>query len=172
MSQENQVYLLAWNDDPPKSLIATERLYPGCQLVILEKRDFRSRRFLDQLHRLWRLRGQALVFFFHSLDDINTPLLLGWSSLLHRCRHTVLLDEAGNKKVYGRWRWLGLLPITLVALILDACAFLHSLVILKFGLRRARPVILSRADVIDVDVAYLFPYPMSRYTIGGAMSHV
>jgi glycosyltransferase involved in cell wall biosynthesis len=172
MTKQGLIYLVPWNDDPAKSLAAVQAVYPGHKIVVVEKKALRRNGFMGQLRALRQLRGKAVVFYFLSLDNLNAPLLLAWIGFLHRCASTVLLDEAGNKTVYGRWSCLRLAPIIALAIFVDVVTLLCSWVFLKSGLWRRSKSISAQVATPDVDIAYLFPYPMSRFDVGGAISHV
>jgi glycosyltransferase involved in cell wall biosynthesis len=164
--------VVPWNDDAAKSLAAVQALYPSYETVIVKKRALRESPFIEQVRMLRRLRGKAVVFVFRSLNDFNALHLLPWIGLLHRCSITVLVDNAGNKKVYGPWSWLRLAPVTVLAAISDVFVLLFSFIRLKIVLRRRFSPPRSAATVATAPLIYLFPHPMLRSSVGGAMSHV
>jgi glycosyltransferase involved in cell wall biosynthesis len=172
MSGADRVFVVPWNDDPARSLAAARALYPRHAVVMVEKRKLRESPFREQIRILRRLRGKAVVFCFRSLTDLSAPLLLRWIGLLHRCPVTVWLDDAGNKRVYRHWGWFYLAPLTAFAIASDACVLLVSLVRLKIGLRGPFGSAGSGVARADGALAYLFPHPMLRSSVGGAMSHV
>lgn len=172
MTSNSTIHLLAWNDDPGKGLAAVEGIYPGCDIKLVEKKAIRQNGLSPKIRALRGLRGKAFVLYFRSLDDISAPLLLVWIGLLHRCEKTVLLDEEGNSRTYSRLSGFAALPKTLCALLCDAFFLLFSLT----RLSAARSV-TARWDC-DAEpkeltqMAYLFPFPHTRFEVGGAMSHV
>jgi glycosyltransferase involved in cell wall biosynthesis len=150
-------------------------LYPGATLQFLSHRELRELGWRRQLAFFRGLKGQALVFFFKSLEQLNEPQLLAWTGLIHRCRETVLADEAGRTRVYRRRDWLRLFPSFLLSGLLDGAILLLSYVILRLWLLWIRPVPLGRAPKEKsnpLDFAYLYPYPLDRAVFGGAMTHV
>lgn len=85
----------------------------------------------------------------------------------------MLLDQSGDRKLYRRWSWLNLTPKIACALACDAISLLRTLL----SIRTARIWRLpsSRLRLMPAEkqeIAYLFPYPRSRFEVGGAMSHV
>lgn len=172
MSRKHRVYVVAWNDDPTKALAATKRVYPRHDLELVGKKELRHGGFFERIRRLRGLRGNSLVFCFRSLDDMSAPRLMAWMGLFHRCAATVFLDETGRKVTYGRWSLLRLTPLTAVALLCDFAVLLCSWIWLKLSLRRTYvPAPVSR-EKGGSDIAYLFPYPMFRFEVGGAISHI
>src|SRR5262249_22039832 len=147
-------------------------LYPENEVVIVEKRKLRESPFREQVRILRQLRGRAVVFCFRSLTDVTAPLLLQWIGFFHRCHVTIWLDDAGNRKVHQRWSWLYLVPITLFAVASDVWVFLISFVRLKSDLLRPMTRPGSSVKTAEGILAYLFSYPLLRFCVGGAMSHV
>jgi glycosyltransferase involved in cell wall biosynthesis len=172
MTSSSTVHVLAWNDDPGKGLTAVEEIYPGCDLKLVEKKAIRQNDLRPKIRALRALRGKAFVLYFRSLDDISAPLLLVWIGLLHRCEKTVLLDEAGNSRTYSRLSGFAALPKTLCALLCDAFFLLSSLIQLSAaGSIAVQGDCDAEAEELT-QMAYLFPFPHTRFEVGGAMSHV
>ena len=169
--KKKRVFVVPWNDDPARSLAAVRTVYPAGEIIFLEKRKLRRIGFFKHLFYLRQFRGEAFVFFFRSIDELNAPLLLAWVGLFHRCAATVLLDESGNKKIYTWRSWFHLAPLTAIAVICDVLTLLCSFAVLQTGLKWRRRAAM-RTSSTELDLAYLFPYPMARAAIGGAMSHV
>src|SRR5262249_44269672 len=166
------VFVVPWNDDPARSLAAVRALFPADDIVIVEKRKLRESPLREQFRMLRQLRGKAVVFCFRSLADLTAPLLLQWVGFLHRCPVTLWLDDAGNKTVHRRWSWLYLTPITLFAIASDACVLLTGLVSLEWGLRSPLRHAPSRTRAAGDGLGYLFPHPLLRARVGGAMSNM
>jgi glycosyltransferase involved in cell wall biosynthesis len=169
--KKKRVFVVPWNYDPARSLAAVRTVYPEREIIFLEKRKLRRIGFLKQLFYLRQFKGEAFVFFFRSIEELNAPLLLAWIGLLHRCPATVLLDESGNKKIYTWRSWFHLAPLTAIAVICDVLTLLCSFAVLRTGLRWRRRAAM-RTSGTELNLAYLFPYPMARMGVGGAMSHV
>jgi len=170
---ERIVFLLVWSGN----VVQAEKLvcvrYPGCRIEILSHRELRESGWKGQVRALRRLRGEALVFYFSSLEHLHERLLFAWSGILHRCGETSFIDSAGRMERYRRTDWISLLPGTIVAALHDLFSFFVNWVALQL-LRFVRPKpmqLLSGAEC-DLDVAYLFPSPFHRLGPGGAMSHV
>jgi hypothetical protein len=47
-----------------------------------------------QLHKLRQLEGEAFVIFADSVESLGEPMLLRWTTLVHRCRENVLADQS------------------------------------------------------------------------------
>jgi glycosyltransferase involved in cell wall biosynthesis len=172
MSGAERIFVVPWNDDPARSLAAVQALYPHDEILTVDKRSLRESALAQQVNQLRQLRGKAVVFCFRSLNDLNAPILLPWIGLLHRCPVTVLLDDSGNKKIYGRWSWLPLLPLTAGAMFVDAGVLLLSFIKLNVALLRRPTAVSLNCAVAGAPLAYLFPHPLLRSAVGGAMSHI
>lgn len=157
--------------DDARRIVETH--YRDCELIILSHRELREAGWKGQIRALSKLRGEAMVFYCQSVEQIYQPQLLGWTSLVHRCRDTVLSDANGHFRVYRRTDWIRLFPKTFLSALCDAFVLLSSWILLQL-LRHAKgeypaPV---NASENDLDVCYLYPYPLDHSTIGGALSHV
>ncbi|HJX85737.1 MAG TPA: hypothetical protein VJ723_15460, partial [Candidatus Angelobacter sp.] len=137
MTSDSTIYVVSWNGDPAENIAALQAMYPRRKIVAVAKKSLTANNVAGRIRVLRQLRGEALVFFSRSLDDLTSPLLLASLGLFHRCTATVLLDSAGNKRQYGRFYWLRLTPA--LGLVLDLVTLLRSFVLLKVGLRRSSP---------------------------------
>jgi len=157
--------------DDAKRIVAAH--YPDCELTVLPHRELREAGWKGQIRALSKLKGEAIVFYCQSLEQIYQPQLLAWTSLAHRCRDTVLADASGHFRVYRRTDWIRLFPKTLLSALCDAFVLLSSWILLQL-LRYAKGEYSAavNAGENDLDVCYLYPYPLDRSTIGGALSHV
>src|SRR5215467_13948247 len=145
MSRVDRVFLIPWNDDPQKGRAITQALYPGSGIIVLDKRSFRESSFTKQIRTLRGFRGKALVLSVRSLSDLNTPILLPWIGLLHRCPVTVVIDDDGNKQIYGRWSWVRSIPNAAFAVTFDACVLFLSLLWVRIALWRGSAPIATDA---------------------------
>ncbi len=169
------VYVHPWTGraEVARELIAN--LYAGATLQFLSHRQLREGGWRRQLAAFRSLKGQALVFFFKSLEEADELQLLPWIGLIHRCTQTVLADEAGQTRVYRRADWLRLFPSFLLSGLLDGAVLLVSYVILRLLMLWIRPVPpggRQQGTTNGFDLAYLYPYPLDRAVFGGAMTHV
>ena len=175
MRSGSTVFIHPWTGRAEAACKAVASLYPGATLQVLSHRELRELGWRGQLAAFRSLRGQALVFFFKSLEEADELQLLSWMGLLHRCKETVLADEVGQTRVYRRADWLGLFPSFLLSGLLDGSVLALSYFILRL-LRpwiRPRPLRRERKErTSEFDVAYLYPYPLDRAAVGGAMTHV
>jgi glycosyltransferase involved in cell wall biosynthesis len=167
------VYLLVWTGDAGQAETIVRGYYPGCEIKLLSHRVLREGGWKGQVRALRRLRGEAVVFYFQSLEELHERLLLAWSGLLHRCRETSLLDSGGVIERYRKASWISLLPVTVLAALNDLFIFVFSWLALQFlRLRKSRPVESPPHPEYDLDIAYLYPFPLVRPSPGGAMSHM
>jgi glycosyltransferase involved in cell wall biosynthesis len=170
MSHPRTVYLHVWTGAPHQALALVEEHFPGAEIVELSHRQLRARGWKSQLHCLHKLRGEAFVVYFESLDEAPQLQLVLWSGLAHRCQKTVVTDSAGNFRAYRRRDWLWLFPKAFASAVLDASLLLGSLLLLWLWKSIARPRPF-RGTADGHGVAYLFPYPFVREVAGGAISH-
>jgi glycosyltransferase involved in cell wall biosynthesis len=167
------VFLLVWTGDTAQAEMIVRRCYPGCEIKLLSHRELREGGWKGQVRALRQLRGEALVFYFQSLEQLHERLLLAWSGLLHRCRETSLLDSCGVIERYRRAGWISLFPSTALAVVHDLFILVFSWCALQFlRLCKPRPVEGLPHPEYDLDIAYLHPFPLHRPSPGGAMSHV
>ncbi|HEX8814533.1 MAG TPA: glycosyltransferase [Terriglobales bacterium] len=145
--------------------------YAGCDRIFLSKRELRESGWRGQVRGLRKLQGRALVFFVQNLSDLQEPQLVAWSSLLHRCRTTVVADADGSVLTYGRWSWPWMLPKVILSSISDSFVLLASLWLIRLIGSQPAAVNANRRPQ-EIDLAYLYPFPLDKAIAGGAMSHV
>jgi glycosyltransferase involved in cell wall biosynthesis len=164
------VYILMLSGDPENARRIVQTRYPHSCQVLLSKRVLRENGWRGQIRTLRKLRGAALVIFTESQDAIREPLLLLCSGFLHACRETTFADHNGELKVYKRMALLRHLPVLLFSSVLDLMILIAGSVLLRIFCSMATPrCILVKGEL---DVAYLYPFPLDRAISGGAPSHV
>ncbi len=146
--------------------------YPGRECVVLSKRELRESGWRGQVKAFRKLKGEALVFFLRSLAELKEPQLAVWSSVLHRCRFTVLADSSGQVLTYSRWGQLRLLPRSIASALSDSFVFVAAWLLIPMFRAGARPIPTQERTHVDLDLAYLYPYPLDTAVAGGALSHV
>lgn len=177
MSQnQSTVFVHAWTGDAGKGRDFARACFPGADIVSLSHRELREAGWRGQIRAFARLRGKAVVFYFRALSDVREPELLIWAHLLHGCGLTVLADEAGNAKFITLKDCLRGFPRLLVAAFADLFVFARSW--LRFRrlaklIRRRQPPRTTRdeSDGDELDLCYLYPYPLTRDFSGGAITH-
>lgn len=171
LSRPALVHVLVLSGEPAgaEKLVATR--FPGCECVFLSKRELREVGWRGQIKALGSLHGAALVFFLRSLSDLQEPQLTVFSSLLHRCRLTILADSDGHLVEYGRLAWLRVLPKVLLSAVHDLFVFFAAWLLLQIFRSGARPA-KTTERTSSIDLAYLYPYPLDAALAGGALSHV
>src|SRR5205807_216683 len=94
------------------------------------------------------------------------------SGLLHRCRATVFADGRGHLDVHGRGDLIPRVPAFLWSAFLDLLTVSLTAVALRVLLLRADPSSSKRHPDLehDLDVAYLYPFPLYRPRPGGRLS--
>jgi len=168
----DQVYLLLINGELADAKEFIAHRYPGRECIVLSKRELRESGWRGQITTLRKIKGEALIFFRQSLSELQEPQLALWSSVLHRCRFTVLADSSGRFLKYSRWRLLLGLPMAMVSGLCDFCVFVTAwlgMKMLRFG---PIPAPVRRRQDLNLDLAYLYPYPLDTSLAGGALSHV
>jgi glycosyltransferase involved in cell wall biosynthesis len=170
MRGSETIYLHVWNGDPQVARTSLRKNRPGAPVVELSHGELRAGGWRKQIHSLRSLRGRALMVYFDSLNDAPQLQLVLWSGLLHHCRETIVADASGEFRSYRRLDWLWLLPRTVISGFADGFVLLIFLLVPVWRVF-ARPVPFGR-ELADLDVAYLFPFPLIRDTAGGAMSHI
>jgi glycosyltransferase involved in cell wall biosynthesis len=157
--------------DDAKRIVATH--YKDCELTILSHRELREAGWKGQIRALRNLRGEAIVFYCQSVEEIYQPQLLVWTGSVHRCRDTVFADANGHFRVCTRVDWIRLFPKTFLSVLSDAFVLLSSWILLQFLRHSVNPYpAASTESAPDLDVCYLYPYPLDRSAIGGALSHI
>lgn len=171
MKSSRSVYLLVLSGSSDQAHHIANRSYPGCQVIVLPKRELREGGWKWQLQQLRQLKGQALLVFTQSIEDIQEPLLLKLTIMLHRCNETMVADSHSRVQVFRRREMWKLLPEAALSIVVDTCVFLVSwmaLQILRLRVKGKRDL----SDPTTLDVAFLYPFPMDGAQSGGAMSHV
>ncbi|HWE85523.1 MAG TPA: glycosyltransferase family 4 protein [Terracidiphilus sp.] len=169
--ERSEVFVHAWTGNAVKGIRFAELRYPGAQISALSHRELRESGWKGQISAFARLRGRAIVFYFKSLADVREPELLIWIHLLHRCRETVLADEAGNVTVITLRDCARHLPKLIVAITADLAVFSTTWFRFKM-LRKAVTSTLSPSTAQgSPDIAYIYPYPLNREFSGGATTH-
>jgi glycosyltransferase involved in cell wall biosynthesis len=170
---DSQINLLVWSGDPAQARRAVGERYPGSEVTEIPKRALRESGWKGQLRYMLRLRGQALIIYCASLDDVQAPRLFACVHFLHRCKETLVVDSSNRCKAYRVSTALLALPLLLLSLALDALVLATSWLALRLVLIlrvSLEPVRLQSKD--DLRLAYIYPYPLDRSSVGGAMSHV
>jgi glycosyltransferase involved in cell wall biosynthesis len=157
--------------DDAKRIVAEH--YKDCELTVLSHRELREAGWKGQIRALSELNGEAIVFYCQSVEEIYQPQLLVWTGLVHRCRDTAFADASGYFRVYRRTDWIRLFPKTFLSALSDVFVLLSSWILLQLLRHLVKPY-SAAVDAYDkdLDVCYLYPYPMDRSMIGGALSHV
>jgi glycosyltransferase involved in cell wall biosynthesis len=167
-----RVYLLLLTGELADANAFIAKHFPGRECVVLSKRELRQGGFRGQVQALRSIKGEAFVFFLRSLSDLQEPQLTVWSSLLHGCRFTVVADCSGRIRSYSRWGRLRLLPRTIASALNDLLVFASSWLLLRAFRIRSHPLSSQPRKDVDLDLAYLYPYPLDTALAGGALSHV
>jgi glycosyltransferase involved in cell wall biosynthesis len=168
----DRVYLLVLSGGTEDAQWLIEESYPDCECVVLDRRTLREAGWRGQVNALWKIKGRALVFFVHSLAELQEPQLTVLSGFIHSCRSTVLADSSGRLLEYGKPDWLRILPLGLVSAVLDVCTFVCSWLFLMVLRVLAKPIEVGKQQDVDLDLAYLYPYPLDAAPAGGSLSHV
>ena len=173
---QSTVFVHAWTGDAGKGTDFARSCFPGAEIVSLSHRELRAAGWRGQLRAFAQLRGKAVIFYFRALCDIREPELLIWAHLLHGCSLTVLADEAGNSKFSTLKDCLRGFPKLLAAALADLVVFARSW--LRFRtlgklVRRPVPPRARRGELGrgELDLCYLYPYPLTRDFSGGATTH-
>lgn len=171
--KQDDVHLLVWSGDTeaPRKIVAAR--FSTATVSLLSKRTLRERGWRGQLQTFRKLRGRALVFFFNSPEDIHVQKLLMWSGIVHGCDRTIIADAEGKWETYGLVGLLKHIPSGIVDAVADAVVFSASWLGLRLALwRGVQPVPIDNGRNGELDLAYLFPFPMDRTAFGGSLSHV
>src|SRR5579872_902456 len=83
-----KVYLLLITGSLAEARKSVDSRYPGCTCAVLDKRELREGGMRGQIKAFRKLKGEAIVFFVHSLDELQEPSLALLSSFLHSCNRT------------------------------------------------------------------------------------
>jgi glycosyltransferase involved in cell wall biosynthesis len=172
VNQRSTVFVLVLAGAKESALAFARIRYPGCETICLPKREMRESSWKHQLHKLRELRGKALLIFTDSLDSLREPMLLKWTTLVHRCRETVVADASGLFEVTRKTELLRLLPLTLMAAVADlivlACVRI-GLWLFQAWLKLGRE---PESPAASLDLAYLYPSQAGLNVPGGALTHV
>lgn len=164
------VYMLVLSGSSEQAQNFASR-YPGCNVISMSKRGLREGGWRRQLTELRKLEGEAFLIFTESIEDIQEPLLLKLTIMLHRCKNTVIADSHGRVQVFSRrdrWKFL---PEAVLAIAADAYVFLLSWIALQ--LWRVKPTARQLwVEPSAQDVAFLYPFPLGRVQSGGALTHI
>src|SRR2546429_2145954 len=93
--------------------------YGECDIIFLSHRQLREAGWKGQISALSKLKGEAIVFYCQSVEQIYQPQLLAWTGLVHHCRDTVFADASGHFRVYRRTDWIRLFPKTFLSALSD-----------------------------------------------------
>ncbi len=171
MSANTAVYLHVWNGNHDEARRMVRRHYPDVAIVDVSHQELRSRGWRGQVRALQSLKGKALAVHFKSLEDTPQLQLVLWSGLIHRCGETMVADDAGHVRVYKRHDLFRIVPRTVLSIVCDLIVLGFVRLLLSVWQPVARPS-RRRSKPADLDVAYLFPYPLVRDIAGGAISHI
>lgn len=170
---KSQVNLLVWSGNARMARQFAMERYPGSPVTELSKRDLRESGWKGQLRYMLHLRGKALMMYCESLEDLQAPRLLSCVHFLHRCQETFIVDSSRRQTAYRSMTALLALPGTVLGLATDAVVFAISWLVLRLALLcRPSPQPSRGKSETRLKIAYLYPYPLDRSMVGGAMSHV
>jgi glycosyltransferase involved in cell wall biosynthesis len=172
MNKSQLIYLHVWTGDARQARAVIEPRFPGAEIVELTHQDLRAGGWRKQVRSLRKLRGEAFIVFFESLNQAPQLQLVLWSGLIHHCKQTVIADGLGNVRTYRRWNWIWLFPKMLASALIDAFILLISLILLRWWRAMARPLAFARASAENPLIAYVFPYPLVKQVAGGSISHI
>src|ERR1700680_1688703 len=114
-----RVYILALSGRNDEARKIAARRYPSCEIITLSKRDLREGGSKRQFQQLRKLKGEAFFLFTESMEDLQEPLLLKLTIMLHRCRETVIADANGRVEVLRRGRMWTVLPQAALSMAAD-----------------------------------------------------
>jgi glycosyltransferase involved in cell wall biosynthesis len=169
---DNRIYVLPLSGEAEdgKNFVAIH--YPGCECVLISKRELREGGWRGQIRAFGRLKGKALVFYRRSLDEIQEPQLALWTTALHGCRFTVLADSSGRAVVSTRWTLIRALPRAVASMLLDVFVFVLARCFLGMLLTKRLSTSVQLRQEGDPHLVYLYPYPLDTSLAGGQLSHV
>jgi glycosyltransferase involved in cell wall biosynthesis len=166
----NLVYLCVWSGEAEAARALVRSRYPAARIEEFPHRKLRISRFLQRVHLLRGLHGDAVVFYFDSLDAFRHKQVVACLHLLHRCPETVLCDQLGRWQAIRNGDLLRSIPGVLSSLFRDVWTLLAWWIYLRC--RRARPSTVAPGSTGDPEIAYLIPNPASMGSGGGAISHI
>jgi glycosyltransferase involved in cell wall biosynthesis len=164
------VYLCVWSGEaePARELVRSR--YPAARIEEFPHRKLRVSRSMQRIRLLRGLRGQAVIFYFESLDAFRHKQIVECLHFLHRCQETALCDQSRRWESIGNTALLRSIPGVLSNLWLDVWTLVKWWVYLQMW---PTPVpAIPRTDVGCPEVAYLIPSPASMGAGGGAISHI
>jgi glycosyltransferase involved in cell wall biosynthesis len=166
-----RVYLHVWTGDVTRAQEAVTNIFGDCEIRVIGHRELRGNGIREQIRAFRRLRGYALLYYFEAPQDNRHPGVVAATHLLHRCRRTVVAYGNGKSETYTRSSSPRLLLRLLSASALDVATLAAAWLWLKLERRRLVPVEFP-PDGSAQRVAYLFPFPLHRFSTGGAVSHI
>src|SRR5690242_1356651 len=172
MSRPSKIFVLILAGSEAGALALARQRYPAYDLEVLSKAELRESGWKNRLRALRRCRGEALLIFTDSLAALHEPALLKCTTLVHRCRETILADSSGAFERITPLRILLSLPQTAAAFLLDSAVLLLAWIGLQLFRALPSPNRQPAPDNTGLDVAFLFPSPSGLEGPGGAFSHV
>jgi glycosyltransferase involved in cell wall biosynthesis len=170
MGKSDVTYLCVWSGDAKRALDLASNRFPGLEIREFPHRKLRISGLTQRIRLLRGIRGQAIIFYFESLEDFKHRQVLACFHLLHRCQETVLCDNRGHWESMQNIDILRSAPGILRSLVLDAGSIIFWWFYLRGWLKRAKPVASTAGG--DPEIAYLIPNPASMGAGGGAISHI
>jgi len=173
MNDLQKVYLLVLSGKVESAEKIAELHFPGCDRVILNKRDLREMGWKGVAQELLKLKGEALFIFTEDFSYIDQPQLMACLGFCHRCHRTVLADGNGHIRAFTRLQLILQLPKLALSAFLDAFVVAVSWVALRCLVRPvARPATVATESDSCLDIAVLYPYPLQQTVPGGEMSYL
>src|SRR5438876_3279941 len=145
MKYTHSVYILVLSGSSEQAHNIANRSYPGRAVISLPKRELREGGWKRQVKQLRKLKGEAFLAFVESIEDLQEPLLLKLTIMLHQCNETVIADSHGRVQVFHRLGAWKLLPEAVLSIAVDTCIFLLTWVALKILRLRVR----ARQDLAE-----------------------
>jgi len=173
MNCSQRVYLLVLSGKVEDGERSAASRFPGCERVLLSKRNLREMGWRGVSRELWKLKGEAFFIFTEDFSHIDQPQLVACLGFLHRCRRTVLADEKNRVEIFTRLQLILRLPKLAVSGLLDALILAVSWIglrLLKHQL--SRPANVAYENDGDLDIAVLYPFPLQQTIPGGEMSYL
>lgn len=146
--------------------------YSDCSVIKLSKRELREGGLKRQLQVLRRLEGEALLIYTESLEDLQEPLLLKLTIMLHRCKETVIADSHGRAQIFPRSAMWKLLVEVFVAALSDAIVFAKTRIALELLRLAIRTRSATAESSTERDVIFLYPFATGEVEAGGANTHI
>jgi glycosyltransferase involved in cell wall biosynthesis len=169
-----KVFVYAHTGAPEAAKRAAAARYPGAELVELPQEELRGQGSRGALRVFRRLRGRALVVYYENRQDVMSWEVWYAVHLAHHCRETVIADCEGVAAVYTNWGCVLGVPRLLACAVLDGAILALAYAALRWLRHGITPQDGSAgaAATADLDVAYLFPFPLDHFVAGGAISHI